>query len=58
MPGDHSGVLLLLWGFTRCFHSLYLMVVSERGRSQPQAGQVGPLGALLGVKLAGEMSRK
>lgn len=58
MHGEHRGILLLLCGLIWCFHSPYPVVGSERGRSQPRAGQVGPLSAVLGVKLAGGMSRK
>lgn len=50
--GDDGGILLLSRGLICCFHSLYPEVESEQGRSQPRAGQVDPLGAVLGMKLA------
>ena len=50
--GSTGRGLLLLHGVIRCFHSPYPEAVLEPGRSQPRAGQVGPLSAVLGVKLA------
>lgn len=58
MHGEHGGNLLLLHGLIWCFHSPCPVVGTERGRSQPQAGQVGLLGAVLAVKLSRGMSRK